>query len=558
LVPPQDPTAVVMVDPSVPEEKRYCSVCNEPVGRSRGDAAGRADGFCRTCGRPYSFSPKLVTGDLVAGQYEVAGCLAHGGLGWIYLAKDRKVSDRWVVLKGLLNTGDSDAVAAAVAERRFLAEVEHPNIVKIHNFVEDGHDGYIVMEYVAGHSLRRLLEERRLANEGRPDPLPAALAIAYLLEVLPALAHLHRSGLLFCDLKPDNVIQTEHSLKLIDLGGVYRVDDQTSPVYGTVGYQAPEIADTGPTIASDLYTVGRTLAVLTTEFRGYQTTYQFHLPEPADVPLYTSFDSLFRFLVRATAQSPDDRFQSAEEMADQLTGVLREIVAVRDGKPVPGSHKVFTAELRTAFDGPDPHTLPAALVRVDDPAAMFLASVTGTDPDELLSLLQAAPDPSVEIELRMARTLIDCGRLAEAAVHLDAVEVRDPWDWRVTWYRGIASLASGDTENAGACFTSVYHAVPGELAPKLALAYVAEHRGDSSTAGRWYDIVSRTDTAFPSAVFGLARCSVEAGDRRGAVAALDRVPAASSAYVEAQLAKVKVMVATTDGAAPETSPLLPP
>jgi hypothetical protein len=43
---------------------------------------------------------------LVAGQYQVAGALAHGGLGWIYLARDRNVSDRWVVLKGLLNAGD--------------------------------------------------------------------------------------------------------------------------------------------------------------------------------------------------------------------------------------------------------------------------------------------------------------------------------------------------------------------------------------------------------------------------------------------------------------------
>ena len=84
---------------------------------------------------PYSFTPKLRAGDLVAGQYEVAGCLAHGGLGWIYLARDRNVSDRWVVLKGLLNTGDADALAAAIVEQQFLAQVEHPLIVEIYNFV---------------------------------------------------------------------------------------------------------------------------------------------------------------------------------------------------------------------------------------------------------------------------------------------------------------------------------------------------------------------------------------------------------------------------------------
>ena len=69
----------------------------------------------RKCGRGYSFSPKLAAGDLVAGQYQVVGCLAHGGLGWIYLARDRNVSDRWVVLKGLLDSGDTDAMSAAVA-----------------------------------------------------------------------------------------------------------------------------------------------------------------------------------------------------------------------------------------------------------------------------------------------------------------------------------------------------------------------------------------------------------------------------------------------------------
>ena len=58
----------------------------------------------------------------MAGQYEVLGCLAFGGLGWIYLARDRNVSDRWVVLKGLLNTGDADAMAAAVSERSAAAE----------------------------------------------------------------------------------------------------------------------------------------------------------------------------------------------------------------------------------------------------------------------------------------------------------------------------------------------------------------------------------------------------------------------------------------------------
>ena len=75
-------------------------------------------------------------GDIVADQYEITGAIAHGGLGWIYLAFDRNVSDRAVVLKGLLNSKDAEAQAVAFAERQFLARCRTPTIVKIFNFVE--------------------------------------------------------------------------------------------------------------------------------------------------------------------------------------------------------------------------------------------------------------------------------------------------------------------------------------------------------------------------------------------------------------------------------------
>ena len=192
----------------------------------------------------------------------MAGALAHGGLGWIYLARDRNVSDRWVVLKGLLNSGDPDALAAAIAEQQFLAQVEHPLIVEIYNFVTHEGAGYIVMEYVGGRSLKQILKERMKANKGAYDPLPVDQALAYILELLPAFQYLHDLGLVYCDFKPDNMIQVGDAMKLIDLGGVRRIDDQESAIYGTVGYQAPEVAEVGPTVASDIYTIGRTLVVL--------------------------------------------------------------------------------------------------------------------------------------------------------------------------------------------------------------------------------------------------------------------------------------------------------
>ena len=167
-----DAAGAVLKDPMVPEERRTCPSCGSPVGRSRDGQPGRTEGFCPTCRNPFSFTPKLQEGDVVGGQYVVAGAIAHGGLGWIYAARDRNVSDRWVVLKGLLNSGDPDALAAAIAERQFLAQVEHPLIVEIYNFVTHEGAGYIVMEYVGGTSLKQLLKERMRAAGGAYDPLP--------------------------------------------------------------------------------------------------------------------------------------------------------------------------------------------------------------------------------------------------------------------------------------------------------------------------------------------------------------------------------------------------
>ncbi|WP_239112689.1 serine/threonine protein kinase, partial [Streptomyces anulatus] len=352
-VPRPDPRTAVMENPEVPERKRFCSRsdCGAPVGRSRGERQGRTEGFCTKCGHPYSFVPKLTGGDIVHGQYEVVGCLAHGGLGWVYLAVDRAVSDRWVVLKGLLDTGDQDAMAAAISERRFLAEIEHSNIVRIYNFVEHldqrtgSLDGYIVMEYVGGKALKEIANERR-TPAGKRDPLPVEQACAYGIEALEALGHLHSRNLLYCDFKVDNAIQTEDQLKLIDMGAVRRMDDEESAIYGTVGYQAPEVAEVGPSVASDLYTVARTLAVLTFDFQGYTNVFVDSLPDPDNIEVFRTYESFYRLLVRATDPDPARRFASAAEMAEQLTGVLREVVALQTGRPRPALSTLFGAELR--------------------------------------------------------------------------------------------------------------------------------------------------------------------------------------------------------------------
>jgi serine/threonine-protein kinase PknG len=573
-VPYRDPSSAVLADPRVPENKRFCSGCDQPVGRDRDGRPGMTEGFCRNCGARFSFSPKLEPGELVAGQYEVLGCLAHGGLGWIYLAKDRNVSDRWVVLKGLLNTGDADALAAAVAERQFLAEVEHPNIVRIYNFVQHADRqtgesaGYIVMEYVGGKSLKQILQDARLGG----GSVPVAHAIAYAIEVLPALGYLHDRGLVYCDFKPDNVIQTEEQLKLIDMGGVRGVDSE-GPIYGTVGYQAPEIGTDGPSVSSDLYTVGRALAVLSFEFKGYQSTYKFTLPD--GVPVLEQQESFARLLRRATDPDPDRRFASAGEMAEQLTGVLREVLAVADGTPRPAFSTVFSPELQAIGTGDDPAAggddragsalvvpraaeiiagIPMPQVDRADPAAGYLATLAGLDSGPRAAALAAAVSgdvtvpaevaASAETRLALARAELDAGDYDGAGGTLADLAAGDPSDWRIAWTDGLRRLAVGDAGAAGGAFSAVYDELPGELAPKLALAFAAEAAGDSALAGRYFKLVWTVDRSCISAAFGLARACLAAGDRPGATAALAAVPETSSYHAAAQIAAVRILVSS--------------
>jgi serine/threonine-protein kinase PknG len=576
-VPPVDPATAVLADPRVPENRRFCGNCGHPVGQPRDGRPGATDGFCPNCGHRYSFSPKLVPGELVAGQYKVLGCLAHGGLGWIYLAQDQNVSNRWVVLKGLLNTGDADAMAAALAEREFLARVEHPNIVRIYNFVQhasqrDGEvAGYIVMEYVGGKSLKQIRLEARQQQPGGAVPLEVALA--YALEILPALGYLHDRGLVYCDFKPDNVIQFEEQVKLIDMGGVRAIDGD-GPIYGTVGYQAPEIETDGPSPCSDLYTVARSLAVLTFEFPDFQRKHRFTLPESER--LLIGQPSYARLLQRATHREPRRRFQSAGEMAEQLTGVLREVLSVADGEPRPAFSGLFSPELRAVgtdlvpvtADGngtltvPAPASaeviagLPAPLMDGSDPAGSYLATLAGLAPAAQAQALGAAitgdagvpPEVagSPETRLALVRALIATGDPAAAQAALAELPA-DQADWRATWYAGLCALAGGRPDQAWAAFSAVYDELPGELAPKLALGFAAEAAGNTAAALYFLRLVWTIDRSYVSAGFGMARACLAGCDRGAAIGAIAAVPETSSHHAAAQIAAVRLLVAGGTG-----------
>jgi serine/threonine-protein kinase PknG len=562
-VPDTDPLEALMTNPVVPESKRFCWNCGRPVGRSDSEGKGKSEGWCPYCGSPYTFLPQLRDGDIVAGQYEVKGCIAHGGLGWVYLAVDHNVNDRPVVLKGLVHSGDAEAQAIAMAERQFLAEVVHPQIVQIFNFVEhtDRHGdpvGYIVMEYIGGQSLKRG------SKNGKAEKLPVAEAIAYLLEILPALSYLHSIGLVYNDLKPENIMLTEEQLKLIDLGAVSRVNS-FGYLYGTPGYQAPEIVRTGPTVATDIYTVGRTLAALTLDLRTRNGRYVDGLPE--DDPVLATYDSFGRLLRRAIDPDPRRRFTSAEEMSAQLMGVLREVVAQDTGVPRHGLSTVFSPSRSTfGVDLLVAHTdvyldgqvhsekltgreivtaLSVPLVDQADVAAPVLQTTMLSQPVQTLDSLRAARhgnldaegvdlSESAELPLMEVRALLDLGDVAKASRKLDDLAEQVGWRWRLVWYKAVAEVLTGDYDSAIKHFTEVLDTFPGELAPKLALAATAELAGESDEH-KFYQTVWRTNDGVISAAFGLARCESAEGDRTGAVRTLDEVPPTSRHFTTARL-----------------------
>ena len=514
-----EPASAILTNPVLAESKRECSGCGRTVGRGAAGRPGPSEGVCPHCGTVFSFSPQLESGELVAGQYDVQGCIAHGGLGWIYLAIDRNVSDRWVVLKGLLQPGGEQAQAIAVAERQFLAMVNHPGIVKIYNFVEhpgfDGRPiGYIVMEYIGGTTLQAILAKQRAeAPEGEPKPMMAVeQALGYVLEVMPALSYLHSLGLVYNDLKPENIMLTEDNVELIDMGAVSGIGD-FGYIYGTRGFQAPEIVRTGPTIATDIYTVGRTLADLTVDLA--DDRYAETLPGRDKVPLFERYESFYRLLVRATNPRPAQRFSSADEMANQCRGVLHEILAEQTGLPSPRKSVLFSVP-RSTF-GAD-----LALRRTD-----------------------------VFTDGRQHNVRLSTAGVARALPTPAPAEDPDS-DWRMDWEDAVTALNAGKPKAALACFERVVAALPGEAAPKLAAAATAELglEGDQPTdveqlrrsAERYYQTLWRTDHSIVSAAFGLARRLVARGDRTAAISVLDQVPLTSRHYGEAQLTSALILV----------------
>lgn len=603
-----------------PTGGRRCGVdnCTGVIGVSYDGGPAPDEGFCPQCGTEYSFRPKLHPGDIVGGHYKVLGYLAVGGHGWIYLAEDTRVPDLHVVLKGLINTGDAVARRAAVEERRSLTTLHHPDIVRIITYVEHQAPGdarptgYIVMEYVGGRSLAWLRyapdeELTRLLG----GPLEFGHVITYGCMILGALEYLHGRGLLYCDMKPDNVIHYGRRIKVLDLGAIRSVGDRSSALTYTDGF-APspkELKERGFHIDSDLYTVGRTLK---------------SLADRATAPVGLAARSFEKLIHRATEPDVTARFTSAAEMSRQLWEVLREHQALAGHEPYPERSTRFqpTAEVfggglgavpglehwtrrpggehpRLPVGAPHPRATAAALpVPIPDPAdgaTLLLDGLAADTPDRIAD--RARQDTrlhTVEAALWLCRAYLDAGETDRAEEWLRTAEDRNGRrDWRIHWHHGLLHLVCGDVESAEDEFAATYDALPGESAPKLALGYCAEYlsgrlretaaresavvvdagtaagrprRPDETQARRaqarerraeeFYEAVWRRDPTQGSAAFGLARIRLRGGDRRGAVAVLDDVPTTARHHDAARVAAIRVLAGRLpDGTGPGTGEL---
>jgi serine/threonine-protein kinase PknG len=531
--PGRDPLQLVLEKPEVPERRRYCPNCEEKVNRTRG--------FCPKCGNEYNFEPSLKAGDMVNGKFEVKGPIAFGGMGWIYLAYDTVLS-RWVVLKGLLNAKDEASAAAAVSERQFLAAVKHPKIVGIYDFIQRGAEGFIVMEFVGGRSVQSIRKER--------GPLPVEEAISYILGILPAFSYLHQQGMVYCDFKPDNIMLEGDDVKLVDMGGVRKLDDPDGDIFGTKGYMSPEAAD-NPIEVSDLYTIGRSLATLIMDFN-YLSAYEHSLPLPSEQPVLAENEALYRFLLRATHQDIDARFQSADEMYGQLYGILREIVALKT-TPKPMESQVFTVdnfldpEDAVGTETVEVNHLPTLKMDAKDIASNDLLRLSAiTSPEKrilaLMQLVDKFKTNSVEARLRLVDSYIEAGKFDEAEKLLSQIAQEDEFEWRVHWYRGKSLLAQDKGDEANFEFEKVYFEMPGELAPKLAIAYSAEKSGQIEEALNYYNRVAKVDPNNTTACFGLSRCWMRKKDMSGASNALNLVPPNHSLYTQSRIALAKVLM----------------
>src|SRR5436305_1965181 len=266
---------------------------------------------------------------LFDGRYRIMRKLGAGGMANVYLAEDQELGRR-VAIK-ILNdrhANDDQFVERFRREAKNAAGLSHPNIVSIYDRGEAEGTYYIAMEYLDGRSLKELIVSR--------GPAPVPVAIDYTRQILNALRFAHRNAIVHRDIKPHNVlVDSDGRLKVTDFGiaraGASEMTEAGS-IVGTAQYLSPEQAKgTQVDARSDIYSAGVVLYELLTgrvPFTG-DTAVEIamrHLsavPEPPSALREDVPHELDMVVLRALAKSPEDRYQTAEEMDAELERVSR-------------------------------------------------------------------------------------------------------------------------------------------------------------------------------------------------------------------------------------------
>ncbi|MFJ4716745.1 tetratricopeptide repeat protein [Streptomyces sp. NPDC088785] len=519
----------------VAEEHRYCHNpgCGRPVGRSADGRPGRITGFCALCGTRFDFTQ--VAGLLIAGRYEVRRLLGQGSYGVAYLAYDRNLKTD-VVLKELRT-----ALAGSDRERDVLVGLRHDAIVRILGYEEEHGRTYLVLEYVPGEALRAAGGDR------------LATFLAHGLRLLQALDYLHARGLLHCDVKPLNIIRFAETapsgaldrVRLIDFGAVRSVTD-TAPLSEYTERYAPPPGDAeytqGPTPGFDLYGLGVTLAETSLD-----------LTKDPSAPGVRSLQLLLDRAVHGAG--PQRRFTSARQFGEQLSGVIRQVVAApATGRRVTRASALFGTlpeALHGGLGAPRPlgHWARAALERptADAPARLTLPPLFETPGPRAVAAALPMPvhDPddadvttAVQSRLDACRTLLRADETEEAATVLDALPLPAA-HWLTHWYRGLLALRATDLSRATTHFTHVRETLPGELVPQLVLGLCVE-AADPTLATTHYRTVLTTSPALGAAGFGLARTTHRADGPAAAARIVDGLAQEFRFAREAHIARFRL------------------
>src|SRR5699024_4522508 len=270
-----------------------------------------------------------MIGRRIGSRYEIIRYIGGGGMSRVYLARDM-ILDRDVAIK-ILNYDFSNEEEL---KRRFMREalsatsLTHPNIVNIYDVGEDGDFYYLVMEYVDGQTLKEYIVEH--------GPLTPEQAIPIMEQLVSAISNAHYNGIIHRDIKPQNILMDhDGNVKITDFGIAMAlsatVQTRTNSVLGTVHYLSPEQARGGmATKKSDIYALGIVLYELLTgklPFSGESAVAIAlkHLQEdtPSIKALFPTIpQSVENVILKATAKESIVRYQSAEEMLEDLSTVL--------------------------------------------------------------------------------------------------------------------------------------------------------------------------------------------------------------------------------------------